>query len=68
MVRLVKSGNLVAESGSAPAGTIPVKLEIEDPLDDEHGPLNKRSKISAPLPPVIAIFYFNLMFFGFFIL
>ncbi|XXG58557.1 hypothetical protein AAC387_Pa04g0842 [Persea americana] len=50
MVRSVKSSNLVAESGSALTSKIPVKLEIEDQLDDEHGPLHKRSKISAPLP------------------
>ena len=57
MVRSVKSSNLVAESGSALTSKIPVKLEIEDQLDDEHGPLHKRSKISAPLPQVISIFY-----------
>ncbi|KAG1363720.1 hypothetical protein COCNU_11G005470 [Cocos nucifera] len=32
-----------------PPPAVPVKLEIEDPLDEQHGPLNKRSKSTAPL-------------------
>ncbi|XP_072953543.1 uncharacterized protein [Typha angustifolia] len=27
-----------------------VKLEVEDPLDEEHGPLNKRPKLVSPPP------------------
>ncbi|XP_058067772.1 uncharacterized protein LOC131217060 isoform X2 [Magnolia sinica] len=48
MVQLVDSGKLRPDSDSSCPGKLPVKLEIEDPLDEEHGPLNKRSKISAP--------------------
>ncbi|XP_058114002.1 uncharacterized protein LOC131256916 isoform X2 [Magnolia sinica] len=45
MVQLVNSGNIGPVSESR---KLPVKLEIEDPLDEEHGPLNKRSKFSVP--------------------
>ncbi|KAG9455930.1 hypothetical protein H6P81_000438 [Aristolochia fimbriata] len=44
MVQLVSSANLRPEPEKSA-----VKLEIEDPLDEEHGPLNKRSKASPPL-------------------
>ncbi|XP_068647268.1 uncharacterized protein [Aristolochia californica] len=43
MVQLVNSGFLRPEPENSA-----VKLEIEDPLDEEHGPLNKRSKASPP--------------------
>ncbi|KDP38724.1 hypothetical protein JCGZ_04077 [Jatropha curcas] len=49
MVQLMKSGNLPAEpeTPSSCGNKVPVKLEItEDPLEEEHGPLNKRSKPS----------------------
>ncbi|XP_077223222.1 ATP-dependent DNA helicase isoform X2 [Tasmannia lanceolata] len=46
MVQLVNSGNLRPDSVSPIK--FPVKLEIEDPLDEEHGPLNKKSKFLAP--------------------
>ncbi|XP_077215370.1 uncharacterized protein LOC143849944 isoform X2 [Tasmannia lanceolata] len=40
MVQLVNSGNCWPDSAS-------LKLEIEDPLDEAHGPLNKKSKLSS---------------------
>ncbi|XP_068652477.1 uncharacterized protein [Aristolochia californica] len=43
MVQLVNSGNLRPEPEK-----LAVKLEIEDPLDEEHGRLSKRSKASPP--------------------
>ncbi|KAJ9129024.1 hypothetical protein P3X46_034215 [Hevea brasiliensis] len=51
MVQLVKSGSPPAEpeTTSSNGNKVPVKLEIvedEDPLEEEHGPLNKRSKSS----------------------
>nr|XP_029121872.1 uncharacterized protein LOC105049857 isoform X2 [Elaeis guineensis] len=58
MVRLTNFGNLRPESEmpnkevameAPPPTAVPVKLEIEDPLDDKHGPLNKKSKVTAPL-------------------
>lgn len=48
MVQLVNSGNLRPESDSPCLSRVPVKLEVEDPLDEEHGAPNKRSKISHP--------------------
>ncbi|XP_059637654.1 uncharacterized protein LOC132279644 isoform X2 [Cornus florida] len=50
MVQLMRSGNFRpgTESASFPE-KFPVKLEIEDTLEEEHGPLNKRSKISSPI-------------------
>ncbi|XP_026660532.1 uncharacterized protein LOC103707259 isoform X2 [Phoenix dactylifera] len=51
MVQLANFGTLRPESElpSKEPAPPPVKLEIEDPLDEQHGPLNKRSKITAPL-------------------
>ncbi|KAJ9162928.1 hypothetical protein P3X46_022663 [Hevea brasiliensis] len=51
MVQLVKSRSTPAEpeTTSSNGNKVPVKLEIvedEDPLEEEHGPLNKRSKSS----------------------
>ncbi|XP_077238172.1 uncharacterized protein LOC143879597 isoform X2 [Tasmannia lanceolata] len=46
MVQLVNSGNLPPDSASP--GKFGVKLEIEDPLDEEHGPLHKKSKFLTP--------------------
>ena len=37
------------ETASFRDNKVPVKLEIEDPLEEEHGPLNKRCKTS-PAP------------------
>lgn len=60
MVQLMKSGDFGADRGAAPCGggggggggekKLPVKLEIvEDPLEEEFGPLSKRSKGSSGL-------------------
>ncbi|KAF8033728.1 hypothetical protein BT93_C0094 [Corymbia citriodora subsp. variegata] len=55
MVQLMKSGDFGADRGAGPCGggggdKLPVKLEIvEDPLEEEHGPLSKRSKGSSSL-------------------
>lgn len=38
MVELMKSSGMAS---------FPVKFEVEDPLEDEHGPLTKRSKYSS---------------------
>lgn len=51
MVQLMKSSNLMPEPEKKATTTsfrdeLPVKLEIEDSLEEEHGPLNKRSKPS----------------------
>ncbi|KAH7546133.1 uncharacterized protein LOC107426267 isoform X1 [Ziziphus jujuba] len=48
MVQLMKSGGLRHEP-EACMEKIPVKLEIEDSLEEEHGPLNKRSKPTSAL-------------------
>jgi len=48
MVEMRKSGGLRPESESAARcrDELPVKLEIaEDDLEEEHGPLNKRSRV-----------------------
>ncbi|XP_054820195.1 uncharacterized protein LOC129319221 [Prosopis cineraria] len=48
MVQLMKSGNLLSGSETAPClDKVPVKLEIEDPLEEEHGSLRKRLKPSS---------------------
>ncbi|XP_044464320.1 uncharacterized protein LOC123194889 isoform X2 [Mangifera indica] len=51
MVQLMKSGNSTSEPGTTLfRNMVPVKLEIvEDSLEEEHGPLNKRSKPSSTL-------------------
>lgn len=64
MVQLMRSGNLRQESERTAVGDKPpVKLEIvEDSLEEEHGPLNKRSKPSSNLQQVSILFpfvYFN---------
>ncbi|XP_065619766.1 uncharacterized protein LOC112024158 isoform X2 [Quercus suber] len=54
MVQFMKSTNMRPEPESTTTTTstttasskLPVKLEIEDSLEEEHGPLNKRSKPS----------------------
>uniref|UniRef100_A0A2P2JC09 Uncharacterized protein MANES_06G031800 n=1 Tax=Rhizophora mucronata TaxID=61149 RepID=A0A2P2JC09_RHIMU len=51
MVQLMRSGNLGSEpetAASSRGNKVPVKLEIveEDAMEEEHGPLNKRSKSS----------------------
>lgn len=49
MVQLTNHGKLRPESELPMKMTLPLatKLEIEDPLEDEHGPLNKRSKVAS---------------------
>ncbi|XVF34347.1 hypothetical protein REPUB_Repub18cG0051900 [Reevesia pubescens] len=50
MVQLMRSGNLRPEPETACRDKPPVKLEIvEDSLEEEHGPLSKRSKPSSNL-------------------
>lgn len=51
MVQLMKNGELQK-------GKMVVKMEIEDALEDEYGPLNKRSKQSYPLLQVCSFFLF----------
>lgn len=55
MVQLMKSGNLKPEPETTSCrDKVPVKLEIvEDSIDEEHGPLNKRSKASPSLQQVL---------------
>ncbi|WOK99978.1 hypothetical protein Cni_G08690 [Canna indica] len=51
MVQLSSYGKLRSEAElpiKKPLLSPPVKLEIEDQLDDKHGPLNKRSKLTHP--------------------
>nr|DAD27494.1 TPA_asm: hypothetical protein HUJ06_028962 [Nelumbo nucifera] len=48
MVQLMKSGSIRPESEPPCRNKLPVKLEIEDPLDEEHGPVEKKPKISPP--------------------
>ncbi|KAJ0089881.1 hypothetical protein Patl1_14492 [Pistacia atlantica] len=51
MVQLMKSGNSKSEPETTSCrDKVPVKLEfVEDSLEEEHGPLNKRSKPSSNL-------------------
>ncbi|XAR50445.1 hypothetical protein NMG60_11004776 [Bertholletia excelsa] len=37
------------ESEPRSRNVLPVKLEVEDSLEDQHGPLSKRSKLSSPV-------------------
>ncbi|XP_018498515.2 uncharacterized protein LOC103929234 isoform X2 [Pyrus x bretschneideri] len=47
MVQLMKSGDFGPETHAIPCTEkVPVKLEVEESLEEEHGPLNKRSKPS----------------------
>ena len=60
MVQLMKSGNLHSDLETASCrDKVPVKLEIEDPLEEEHGPPNKRSKPSLALQEVCDQFNFQ---------
>lgn len=65
MVHLMRSENLRPEpettsssSSSSCRDKLPVKLEIEDSLEEEHGPLNKRSKPSQAFQEVRNRFLF----------
>lgn len=63
MVQLMKFGNLRSETAAAAAGyeKSRVKVEIEDPLEEEHGPLNKRSKPSLDLQEVWILLNYGLL-------
>ena len=71
MVQFMKSTNMRPELESTTTTTstttasskLPVKLEIEDSLEEEHGPLNKRSKPSQSFQEVLnfKIFFFGLV-------
>ena len=75
MVQLMKSGDLQPELHTMPCTEkVPVKLEIEDSLEEEHGPLNKRPKPSPAFQEVqfcilflfcLRIFIANLFIFIF---
>ena len=63
MVQFMKSTNLGPEPETTAMVTpcrdkLPVKLEIEDSLEEEHGPLNKRSKPSQSFQEVLIFFFF----------
>lgn len=65
MVQLMKSGNLPAEpeTTSSSGNKVPVKLEIvEDPLEEEHGSLNKRSKPSQAVQQVLIMLQYVCSF------
>ncbi|ERN07072.1 hypothetical protein AMTRI_Chr12g273560 [Amborella trichopoda] len=57
MVQSVNSGGFKPENFKSMAGYLPdhnfsvsnVKVEVEDPLEDEHGSVNKRAKLGSPL-------------------
>lgn len=60
MVQAADPGNLMPES-EVPLGNkgksvetpgLAVKMEVEDSLEEEHGPEHKRSKYSLPLQQV----------------
>ncbi|KAA8540565.1 hypothetical protein F0562_024516 [Nyssa sinensis] len=50
MVFLMNSGKVPPESELQRGKMMPVKREVEESLEDEHGPLNKRSKLSSAPP------------------
>lgn len=65
MVQLMRSANIRQEpettsssSSSSCRDKLPVKLEIEDSLEEEHGSLNKRSKPSQAFQEVRNRFWF----------
>lgn len=49
MVQLMNTVEVLPELQWRKGKTAVVKLEIEDDLDEAHGPLNKRSKLSSSL-------------------
>ncbi|THG02836.1 hypothetical protein TEA_027831 [Camellia sinensis var. sinensis] len=59
MVKLMRSGRADPEA-AAIRDKFPVKSEIEDSLEEEHGPLNKRSKSSSPFDE-LALQWSNLV-------
>ncbi|XP_059640421.1 uncharacterized protein LOC132282687 isoform X2 [Cornus florida] len=50
MVQLMNSGKRRPESESQSRKMVPVKRELEDLIEDQHGPFNKRSKLPSPSP------------------
>ena len=63
MVQLMKSGDLLSEQDTAACtDKPPVKLEIEDSLEDEDAPLSKRTKPSSAFQEVFFFFFFFLDF------
>lgn len=56
MVQFMKSGNRSLEPDMVSfRDKVPVKLEIEDSLEEEHGPFSKRSKTTTTFSPVCGI-------------
>lgn len=56
MVQLMKSGNRSLEPDMASLrDKVPVKLEIEDSLEEEHAPFSKRPKTATTFSPVRGI-------------
>lgn len=65
MVQLMKSGDLLSEQDTAACtDKPPVKLEIEDSLEDEHAPLTKRTKPSPAFQEVFFFFFIEFILFG----
>lgn len=63
MVHLMKSGDLRREPETTPCtDKVSVKLEIEDALEEEHGPLGKRSKPSAAFDEVLFLRFPSVWF------
>lgn len=61
MVQLMESGNLLAETEimSSSGKKVTVKLEIaEDPLEEDHEPLNKRYKPSQAVQQVLILLWY----------
>lgn len=56
MVQLMKSGNHSLEPDMASfRDKVPVKLEIEDSLEEDHGPFPKRLKTVTTDSPVCGV-------------
>lgn len=51
---------LMMSSGMA---SFPVKFELEDPLEDEHGPLSKRSKTTSASSNFNQVFFCPFLIF-----
>lgn len=72
MVQLANLGKLrqVMETpakSAADAAAVPmVKLEIEDPLEDEHGPLTKKPKSPGPFQQQVLSLSFGIFYCPFF--
>ncbi|XP_016505969.1 uncharacterized protein LOC107823775 isoform X1 [Nicotiana tabacum] len=55
MVQLMNTVEVLPELQWRKGKTAVVKLEIEDDLDEAHGPLNKRSKLSSSLQQQLSV-------------